>query len=203
MLLRKKGFLLRSIKKTKHSAKIPAGREDGQAGGMAGLFLTLFLGVMLCALLQLEHYRAASLYLEDALAASNLASAVMDVQEYGISHTILIAQPQEAYQTYLWAVRGNLNLNDAWEGQAGSLVQGLVSVEKYIVYNVRGDEVTVYCFDRNGQMTQWQESLGNVAAPNGIPVDSTSVYSEIAFETEGLFGVKVRAHKGNLADISR
>lgn len=203
MPLRKKEFQQRNIRKSKHSKILLAGKGAGQAGGTVGLFLTLFLGVMLCAVLQLEHYRAASLYLEDALAASNLASAVVDVREYGISHSILIARPEEAYQTYLWAVRGNLNLNDEWEGQAGSLVQGPVSVVRYIVYNVKGDEVAVYCFDRDGQMTQWREKLGNVAAPNGIPVDNTSVYSEIAFETEGLFGVKVRAHKGSLADISR
>lgn len=218
MLLRKKEFLRRSINDLKYSEayeamnnfrffnfflKPSAGKEGGQIGCMTGLFITLFLGVMLCAVLQLEHYRAASLYLEDALAASNLASAVVDVQEYGISHSILIARPEEAYKTYQWAVRSNLNLNAAWEGQAGSLVQGPVGIVQYIVYNVRGDEVTVYHFDENGQMTQWQETLGNVAAPNGIPVESTSVYSEITFEAGGFLGVTVKAHKGNLADISR
>ncbi len=206
MLLRKKEFLRQSTENRNHihfSARSFAEKNDGQIGCMTGLFITLFLGVMLCAVLQLEHYRAVSLYLEDALAASNLASAVMDVREYGISHNILIAQPEEAYAVYEWAVRGNLNLNAAWEGQAGSLVQGPVSIVRYIVYNVRDGEVTVYHFDENGQMMQWQEKLGNVTAPNGIPVESTSVYSEITFEVEGPFGVTVKAHKGNLADISR
>lgn len=203
MLLRKKGFLQRSINNSKYFQASFKGKKGGQIGGITGLFLTLFLGVMLCAVLQLEHYRAVSLYLEDALAASNLASAVVDVQEYGISHSIWIARPEEAYEIYQWAVRGNLNLNEAWEGQAGSLVQGPVSIVRYIVYNVRGNEVTVYHFDADGRLTQWQEILGNVAAPNGIPVENTSVYSEIAFDTEGLLGIVTRAYKGNLADISR
>lgn len=206
MLLRKKGFLRRSIKdywKVYFSAKAPAGKEGGQIGCMVGLFLTLFLGVMLYAVVQMEHYRAVSMYLEDALAASNLASAVVDVREYGISHNILIGEPEEAYKTYQWAVRGNLNLNEAWEGQPGSLVQGPVSIVQYIVYNVRGDEVTVYRFDGDGQMTQWRETLGNVAAPNGLPVGNTSVYSEISFEAKGILGTAVSAHKGNLADVSR
>ena len=167
------------------------------------MFITLFLGVMLCAVLQLEHYRAASLYLEDARAASNRAAAGVDVQEYGISHNILIARPEEAYGTYRWAVRNNLNLNDAWEGQAGSLVQGPVRIVRYIVYNVGDGGVAVYHFDETGQMTHWQETPGNVTAPNGIPVETTSVYSEITFEVESFFGVTVTAHKGNLADISR
>lgn len=203
MGLRRKGFLQQSIKKQENSGQLFAAKEGGQIGGVAGLFFTLFLGGMLCAVLRMEHYRAVSLYLEDALAASNLASAVVDVREYGISHSILIARPEEAFLIYQRAVRGNLNLNESWEGQAGSLVQGPVSIVRYIVYNVRGGEVTVYDFDEGGHMEQWQDSLGNVTAPNGISVESTSVYSEIAFETEGLLGVTVRAHKGNLADISR
>ena len=206
MLLRKKEFLRRSIKNFCFfclTGKFPAGKESGQIGCVVGAFYTLFLGVMLYAVLWVEHYRTVSLYLEDALAASNLASAVVDVQEYGISHNILIDRPEEAYEIYQWAVRGNLNLNAAWEGQAGSLVQGPVSIVQYIVYNVKDDEVLVYHFDEDGQMAQWQETLGNVAAPNGILVESTSVYSEIAFETESFFGITVRAHRGNLADVSR
>lgn len=203
MLLRKKGSLRQSIRGQKCLGKFPAGRESGQTGGITGLFFTLFLGVMLCAALQLEHYRAASLYLEDALAASNLASAVVDVREYGISHNILIAQPEKAYRIYRRAVMGNLNLDAAWEGQAGSLVQGPVSIERYIVYNVQGGEVAVYDFDGDGRMSQRREALGSVASPNGIPIESTSVYSEIAFEVKGPFGVTVKARKGNLADISR
>ena len=203
MLSRKREFLRRSIKILKLSPEFFAKKEGGQIGYMLGLFCTLFLGVMLCAGLKLEHYRAVSLYLEDALAASNLASAVVDVQEYGISHSILIARPEEAYETYQWAVKGNLNLNAAWEGQAGSLVKGPVSIVQYIVYNVKGNEVTIYCFDEGGQMTQRQEMLGNVTAPNGLPVESTSVYSEIAFEAEGILGITVKAHRGNLADVSR
>lgn len=203
MLLRKKEFLQGSIRNLQCPDRFFAGKKDGQIGCLFGLFITLLLGVMLCAVLQLEHYRAVSLYLEDALAASNLASAVVDVREYGISHSVLIARPEEAYKTYQWAVRGNLNLNAAWEGQAGSLVQGPVSIVQYIVYNVRDGEVAIYHFDEYGQMTQRREALGNVAAPNGITVENTSVYSEITFEAEGLFGVTVKAHKGNLADISR
>lgn len=214
MFLRKKKFLRLSIKISRKqnlfaksfdlsAGKIRTEKEGGQVGFMVGLFFTLFLGVMLYAVLQLEHYRAVSLYLEDALAASNLASAVVDVQEYGISHSILIERPEEAYERYLWALRGNLNLDAAWEGQAGSLVQGPVSIVQYVVYNVRDSEVAVYYFDGDGQMTQRQETMGNVAAPNGISVESTSVYSEITFEVESPLGIIVKAHKGNLADISR
>lgn len=197
MLLRKRECLRQNIK------NLFAGKEKGQIGWIAGLFFTLFLGVTLCAELQIESYRAASLYLEDTLAASNLASAVIDVQEYGISHNILIADPAEAYAIYRLAVMENLNLDAAWEGQSGGLVQGRVGIVRYIVYNVRDSEVAIYHFDADGRMTQSRESLGNAKAPNGIFIESTAVYSEITFEVQGPLGGTVRAHKGNLADVTR
>lgn len=197
MSLWKKECLQRSIDRAVNR------KESGQTGWAAGLFLALFLGIFLCAVLQLERYRATALYLEDALAASNLASAVIDVAEYGISHTILLSDPREAYERYLLAVRGNLNLNDEWEGSAGSLVQGPVSVVNYIVYNVRDDMVTVYCFDADGVLSQWQEDLDNAKAPNNVSIVSTSVYSELRFEVIGFPGISVKAHKGVLADITR
>ena len=177
--------------------------EKGQISWTMGLFSILFLGVFLCALLQMELYRTTSLYLEDTLAASNLASAVVDLKEYGRSHKILIENSYAAYEQYQQAVKGNLNLNDAWEGQAGGVIQGSVQIVNYIIYNVDDDQVTVYHYDENGLMTSWTDTLGNASAPNGILIESTSIYSEIAFMVRGLFGIEVQAYKGNLADIAK
>ena len=188
MNLKKKRFLLRST-------------ESGQIGWTAGLFFLLFLGVLLCAFLQMEVFRSSSRYLEDALALSNLASALIDVEEYGISHKLVIPDPQQAYERYKEAVKGNLNLNDSWECPAVGMISGPVSIVEYRVYNVNGNDVLVTQFDENGLISSWQETLGNAVAPNGVAVESTGVYSEIAYQVEGLFGVSVRAHKGKLVDV--
>ncbi len=178
-------------------------KENGQIGWTIGLFSLLFLGMFLCTLLQIELYRTTSLYLEDTLAASNLASAVVDLKEYGRTHKILIEDSGEAYERYRRAVKGNLNLNEAWEGQAGGVVQGNVQVKNYTIYNVDGRIVTVFQYDENGLMTSWIDILGSVYSPNGILIESTSVYSEITFMVKGLFGIEIQAHKGNLADIAQ
>jgi len=166
-----------------------------------GAFSVLFLAVFLCALQELELFRTTSLYLEDALAASNLASAVVDLQEYGMTHTILIEDPGAAYERYQWAVKGNLNLSDGWESQTGGIVHGAVQIINYTVYNVRENEILVYYYDKNGLLTTWSTPPGGAVAPNGVTISSTSVYSEIAFTVKGMMGIEVQAHKGNLADI--
>lgn len=176
--------------------------KSGQIEWVTGLFFLLFLGILLCFCLQLSVYKASSLYLEDALAASNLASAVIDIEEYGRTHVIWIADPVEAYERFSIAVRENLQLNEAWESSNKSLIAGQVSVERYIIYNVKQDSVFVQEVNANGGVYQWQGSLGSVKAPNGICIETTSIYSELSFPVDGMFGVTVQAHKGQLADIT-
>lgn len=188
----KKGFLRQSIKKT----------EEGQLEWITGLFFLLILGILLCGTLQLDVFRASAVYLEDALAASNLASAVIDVEEYGISHTILIEDPDRAYEIYLSALQGNLNLNKEWECPGKGLIGGQVRVLDYIVYNVHEDNVEIYRYDENGLLSYSEGCLGEVEAPNGKVIEGTGVYSEVTYPVKGIMGVEVQACKANLADIA-
>lgn len=180
---------------------LPPSTESGQIEWVAGLFFLLFLGILLCASLQMEVFRSSSRYIEDALALSNLASAVIDVEEYGISNRLMISDPKQAYENYKAAVRENLNLNERWEPLAAGMISGPVTILNYIVYNVSGNDVDISCFDHNGVMTQWSEMLGSTVAPNGILIESTGVYSEITYQVDGLFGISVDAKKGKLVDI--
>lgn len=176
-------------------------RKQGSIQWVTGLFFLLFLMILLCAEVQLDVYRASSLYLEDALAASNLASAVIDIEEYGISHTVQIANATEAYERYKDAVKENLGLNESWECANSALISGAVTIEKYIIYNVEKEIVNIFHVSGNGGIRAEQGVLGNVTAPNGVPIETTGIYSEISFPVKGLFGITVQAHKGNLADI--
>lgn len=175
--------------------------EQGKVEWVTGLFFILFLGILLCASLQLESFRSSARYLEDALAASNLASAVIDVEEYGRTHKVRIADTQKAYERYRTAVKGNLNLNEAWECPNRGLISGPVQVMNYTVYNVSGNDVEISRFDENGLLTQWQETLGNAEAPDGKIIENTGVYSEIKYRVNGMLGLEEEARKGKLVDI--
>lgn len=190
MDLKKKEYLLRKT-------------ESGQIGWTLGLWFVLFLGILLCALLQIEALRVSAHYMEDALAASNLAAAVIDVEEYGISHRLHISSPEEAYERYQKALMGNLSLNDRWECGNKGLISGPVHVENFTVYNVSGSEVDARSFDGDGTATGWYGTLGQETAPNGKTVENTGIYSEISYQVRGLFGLNITARKGKLADIKR
>ena len=188
-------------KKESPHQRISLHKSQGSIEWAAGMFFLVFMAVLLCVEFQREVYRSAGLYMEDALAASNLASALFDIEEYGISHKVQISNPKQAYERYQSAVKANLQLNDNWECANPALISGPVSIEKYIVYNVDGEGITICTLNANGTVNISQGDLGKVVAPNGIRITNTSVYSEIAFPLKGMFGIQVRAHKGKLVDI--
>lgn len=190
MCLKKKGFPLQSS-------------ESGQIGWTVGLWLILFMGCLLCALVQMDAVRSSAQYLEDALAASNLAAAVIDIEEYGISHRLWISDLQAARRRYEEAVKGNLGLDENWECGNRSLISGPVSVVNFTVYNVNGSLVEIDAFDEAGVLSHTQGSLGQVRAPNGVTVESTGIYSELRYRIKGFLGLEIRACKGKLADIRR
>lgn len=176
-------------------------RGEGSIQWSVGLFFLVFLLVILCADLQISRFQAASLYLEDALAASNLASALIDVEEYGISHRVQISDVESAFRMYQQAVKDNLHLNDSWESENGAFISGPVTVVNYTVYNVGEELVTIHTMGGDGILHTTQSTPGNVRAPNGVPVEHTGIYSEISFPVNGLWGITVTAHKGKLVDI--
>lgn len=188
------------IKRTK-AISCQLRKRVGSIQWVTGFFFLLFLTLLLCVQVQVDVYRASSLYLEDALAASNLASAVIDIEEYGISHTIRIADVAEAYERYQVAVKENLELDDNWECGNPTLISGKVTIEEYVVYNVEQERVNTFCISKEGNISKTSGALGEVKAPNGIIVEATSVYSEISFPVKGILGITTQAHKGKLADI--
>jgi hypothetical protein len=181
---------------------IKLSKSDGQVEWVMGLFAILFATVVMCAGIQTESYRATSLYMEDALAASNLAAALIDIEEYGVSNKIIIDKPVEKYEIYKSALKENLGLNDEWECPDNELISGKVNIERFIIYNVTDDSVTIIEIDEDGYIYESSGTAGNVTAPNGVAVEATGVYSEISFPVDGFFGITVRAEKGKLVDVT-
>lgn len=190
--MRRFGFLRQRIEKNVE--------DKGQIVLLAGLFFSVFLAVLLMAQLQLEEIRASNTYMEDALAASGLACALVDIREYGRSHRLVIPDPIAAYGRYCVALQANLGLDETWECGNRHLIRGKVTVVDYCVFNVRGDLVTTHRL-QNGIWTTQEGRLGTVSAPNGQVIERTGVYGEISYPYQGVFGNIIQARHGKLVDI--
>lgn len=200
MSLMKNGFLQQSIR-PQICQRRGLKKRKGSVQTVAACFFMLFLGVLLYTQFQVFLFRASGMYLEDALAASNLAAAVADIEEYGISHKVRIGDVGEAYSRYKVALKENLQLNDNWEGVNVALIAGKVIIEKFIVYNVDEEKVVISYVSEQGEVREEEGSLGSVRTPDNKPVVYTGIYSEISFPVKGFAGIAVQARKGKFVDI--
>ncbi len=167
-----------------------------------GMYLVVLLVILLSVQTQIRVYMATGTYVEDALAASNLASAVADYREYGRSGRIIIDDPDEACRLYCEALKENLCLNDQWESRREGLLYGPVQVLKYQIYNVKDNDIMIYSYGSEGKsVKEMTDGLGHVYTPDGVLVESTSVYSKVKFDVKGIFGIQVTAVKERTADI--
>lgn len=177
-------------------------QDSGQIVWVQGLFFTLILAIVMYAQLQLAAWQSASVYLEDALAASNLASALIDIEEYGKTHKILIRDEERAFEIYQEALKANLQLDDSWECTSKELLVGPVEIVDYIIYNVDGEAVETVRVGKDGQVIERRVGTkGSVLSPDGEVIEHTGIYSELRFAVTGFPGMVVEAGKGKLADI--
>ena len=175
--------------------------EQGKISFFVGLYFALFFAVILYASIQIQRMRAASLYLEDALAASNLGAAMVDLREYGRSHQILVESPEKSYETFQRLLRKNLNLDENFLPMSGTVLGDKVEIRSFAVYNVEPDKLTEYYFDKHGNVYVTDFPKDMFYAPNWQIVEYTSIYSEVETRVECFPGIYVKAKKGKLVEV--
>ncbi|MCM1091138.1 MAG: hypothetical protein NC092_04285 [Butyrivibrio sp.] len=186
----------------RNTDRVKGVKDQGQIEWVVGPFFVLLLSILAYTQLQLASWRSTAAYLEDALAASNLAAALIDVKEYGKTNKVCIKDEEMAYDIFLDAVQDNLCLNEQWECANTAMISGPVEIRDFVIYNVDKKKIKAARVGANGLVKEsWDGALGQLRAPNGVLVEHTGIYSEISFPVEGFMGITVEAHKGKLVDI--
>ena len=189
---RKSGCLQRKIKST------------GKIDLLMGLVAVFVVSLIMLVCLKIAHFMIAGAYVEDALAASNLASALIDVKAYGRDHTLRISDPQGAYEIYKAALSINLQLDEEGRSFQQELLEGPVQVMEYIIYNVNENRVEMFELDSNDNMqAKSAGDVGKVYTPEGVLVESTTIYSRVRFGVAGLGQQYIQAEKEKSVDVKR
>lgn len=179
-------------------------KSKGQVDIVVGMFLVLIVFIMVLFGFKTTQMMVVSAYVEDALAASNLASALIDLETYGKSHEIIIKEPESAFVLFREALCHNLRLDDSLQSTNGESVITDLWIPEYRVYNVSEDKVMVYIIDGNGIIQdQYNGKKGEIVTPDGVCVNSTTVYSKVFFEISGIGDQNIRAKKEKSIDIVR
>lgn len=174
-------------------------KHKGQIGICVGMFWCMIVLVAVLFQIKLLQYQAAGIFVEDSLAASNLASAVIDIKEYGRSHSIMVESPEHAFYRYREALIYNLELDANLCSTNQEVLYGKVDILSYQVFNVIGDKVWRYRFEESGRLLDVSEmELESAYLPDGNKVETTSVYSKVGFYVavpgrEPVYGTKEKS----------
>ena len=179
-------------------------KDEGILKHIMGVIPIFIIAVVAFVMVRMEIYQASSTYIEDALAASCLASAVVDLQEYGRSNRLLTEDPREACETFGRMLKGNLSLDEEWICLNSSLISGKVDIAEYSIYEVVGNDVIWYCFPEgkkeNMYIQETTDGVGTVKAADGTQITSLSVYAKICFKVK-FFGKDLDVFKQKCVDV--
>lgn len=163
------------------------------------------MSLFLLFIMKITSINIARDYVENGLVASNLASAVIDIDEYGTTNKILIKDFNKAYSTYFESLKDNLSLGEGNIPTKGYLSKEKVEVIQYTVYNVEGDTIYETTRRSNGSISkkQYNGQVGKMKTPDGAVITTTTIYSKIGFYISGYKNENVYATKENSVDISK
>lgn len=169
-----------------------AGREGNT---MLTCIITLSMLVVILGMIvysvSLRLANEASVRLEDGLAASCMAGLNIDLEQFRDSYAseytyLVVGDVQESYHTFRDTLRANI------DEERNDLISN-VTITTYVVYNVVWDRernhffTETFVFDDNGCVEEYYDENEFVFSPNGIRIERTSVYGEVAFDLK-LFG---------------
>lgn len=165
--------------------------------------------ILIVSFLVLHQYRLTTINLvselvEDSITASNLASAVIDIEEFGTTNEIKVKDAGEAYETYCNALKSNLMLDDYFMPVNNDYIKSNVTVHDYILYNVNGNDIEEYRFS-NGvpqALTTHNSMVGVMLTPDGKLIENTTIYSKVGFTIRGLQEDEYYVYKDESVDIT-
>lgn len=141
---------------------------------------------------------------EDALVSATLAGALISVEEYGRSGSIIISDYYECYSNFKSCLDDNLKLDGQNNSEYTMFFASPIEVTEFIVYNVNEvtGEITVMEGNGNFLISQYNAFLGSTYAPNGTLIENTSIYSKIQFDARITDTHTIFADKDCCVDIT-
>jgi len=159
----------------------------------------LFYILFIVCLFAFTKYKisAESEIVSDALVSSNLAALTTKNLDIDLlsqdpnKNIVIVKNPNEVLNTFKRHLKYNLGLDDNFIPKNSiSSIKGKVDIKKLTIYNVQGNDVTVYELNSIAQsftVTNYTNGKGNIYTPKGTKVEASTVHSQIGFTLETIF----------------
>ena len=143
---------------------------------------------------------------QDSVALSNLASALIDADEYSRSGIIKVKDIDTSYSIYEDALRENMNLSIDMYPSNSSYITSKIDVLEFSIYNVEGLDIThIRRSESNGtylvETIFYDGQLGILQTPDGVIITNTTIYSKVGFTIRGFLNSAHYVCKEGCVDI--
>lgn len=166
------------------------------------MFFMLIMILVFSYQIYLSEIIQAGRNVEDALAASELAAAVIDIKEFGRTGNVMFSEKEAVYASFLYHLRNNLQMDGEGRSKLSVLAAGPITVEDFRIYEVKGDVITEYQFDQSGRLIQKRDWTNEkVSTPNGTEIINTSLYGRCRFFVKGMNDTVIMGEKEKTVDI--
>lgn len=143
-------------------------------------FLALFVVSIVClTVMSLKKGALQSQKIENVVKQSVLAAAVYDTNIYGTNHSIVITDVNNSYNKFLKTLKESMSLDSDMDSREN----GKINIDKFIIYNVTGNDVEVITKGDIGESKiLYKNQKGIIKTPRNDVVDKTMIYSRIKFK---------------------
>lgn len=164
----------------------------------------IIVALVVIMVVRLKVIKVTKNFIEDGLVASNLASATIDLKEYGTTNKIINNNFEKSFNDYTVALKENLNLDNNFKPKSNTLINSKIDIDNFTIYNVIGNDIVMTRREANGSITRqtYPNKGGVMTAPNGAVINSTMVYSRIGFELKGYLNDTHYVYKENSVDVT-
>lgn len=178
-------------------------KKEGTLNSFVAMILVSVALVLLFVNSKMEMIDEMKVTCEDALVSSTLAGAVVNIEEYGRTRSIIIDDYSKCYQDFKNSLDVNLKLDSGNNSSYTSFFASPIEVTDFIIYNVNQDTGKIQIMQGTGSMlaVTYEANLGTVSAPDGTLIENTSIYSKIKFDVRFSNNHIIHADKDCCVDV--
>lgn len=164
----------------------------------------LIIPMIIVMNIRLREIKLTKNFVEDGLVAANLASATIDLREYGTTHKIVNDNFTKSFDDYISSLKENLKLDNNLMPINQNLICSNITLDNFSIYNVNGNDIQVTTRSSDGSIINSTilNGFGTFKTPDGVLIKSTTIYSKILFKIKGFNNVQYNVSKEKSVDIT-
>ena len=147
-----------------------------------GISVFGLISLIASAVLSLQKAGLQSQKIGNVVKHATLAAAIYDTNLYGTDHSIVITDDIKSYNAFIKSLKESMYLDGSMNSLDKGYTKGKVKVNKFIIYNVKGNDVEVITKGDIGESKiLYRDQKGVMRTPTNVIVDKTMIYSRIDF----------------------